>query len=87
MPRASKGQRFGGRIKGTPNKVTAEIKDMVRAALDAAGGVEYLKRQATISPAAFMSLIAKIIPADVNAKLSGDVRIEIVRYTDTPPST
>lgn len=70
-----------GRKAGVQNKVTSEIKDMVRAALDAAGGVDYLKRQATQSPAAFMSLIAKIIPADVNAKLSGDVNVIIKQYS------
>lgn len=32
MPRgAPKGMRYGGRVKGTPNKATAEIKELARA--------------------------------------------------------
>lgn len=37
MPRAVKGQRFGGRIKGTPNKVTASLKDAIMRAATLAG--------------------------------------------------
>lgn len=29
MPRASKGERFGGRIAGTPNKTTQEVREAV----------------------------------------------------------
>jgi hypothetical protein len=56
-------------VKGTPNKASAELKDMIRGALDGAGGVEYLQGVAQSHPAAFCSLIAKIIPADVKATL------------------
>lgn len=68
--------KAGGRKKGTQNKATAEIKDMIRGALDAAGGQDYLKRQSTDNPVAFMGLIGKIIPADVNNKLTGSFTIK-----------
>lgn len=62
-----KGQKkLGGRTKGTPNVATAEIKEMVRQALNEVGGVEYLKDQAIINPTAFLSLIKSILPKDVN---------------------
>ena len=70
--------KTGGRQKGTANKPNQEIKDMIREALDGAheeGGVEYLKARARDNPTAFLTLIGKIIPADVNAKLSGNVTI------------
>ena len=41
---------------------------MILAALDQAGGVDYLYRQAEESPAAFMSLIGKVLPTT----LAGD---------------
>jgi hypothetical protein len=62
---SKKGERRGGRKKGTPNKITAELKDMIRAALDEAGGVDYLKKQALEEPAAFLSLLGKTLPKEV----------------------
>jgi len=44
---------------------------MVLAALDQAGGVKYLSRQAVRNPAAFLSLVGRIIPSQVRASLSG----------------
>lgn len=58
-----------GRPKGTPNKVSTEIRDMVRQALDHAGGVSYLAQQAFENPTAFLTLIGKIIPNDVKISL------------------
>lgn len=58
-----------GRPAGVPNKLNQEIRDMVRQALEASGGVSYLVQQASENPVAFMSLIAKIIPSDVNIKI------------------
>jgi len=55
-----------GRGKGNLNKNTAAIKDMIDQALREAGGVEYLKRQALENPAAFMGLLGKILPKDIN---------------------
>lgn len=55
-----------GRGKGNLNKNTAAIKDMIDQALREAGGVEYLKRQALENPAAFIGLLGKILPKDIN---------------------
>lgn len=56
------GERRGGRQKGTPNKFTGELKQMILTALDESGGVEYLKRQADESPVAFLGLVGKVLP-------------------------
>jgi hypothetical protein len=58
--------KSGGRAKGTPNKVTADLRDMIRNALEKKGGQEWLEAQMDANPVAFMSLISKIIPAEVN---------------------
>lgn len=59
------GERRGGRKKGTPNKVTGALKDMVLQALANAGGVDYLESQAKENPNAFMQLVGKVLPIQV----------------------
>lgn len=78
MPRGHKGEAKtpgSGRKKGSQNKATVEIKEMIRGALDESGGQAYLTKQAFVNPVAFMGLIGKIIPADVNNKLTGNFTI------------
>jgi hypothetical protein len=66
MPAFKKGQKAGpGRPKGLPNKVTAELKEMILQALDGAGGVDYLIRRAEDTPAPFLALIGKVLPLTV----------------------
>lgn len=65
-----------GRPKGSQNKINAEIKDMIRTALDSLGGIEYLIKQGKENPTSFNSLIAKVIPTDLNAKLTGAVKVD-----------
>lgn len=67
----ARGRKTGGRQKGTPNKVTTDVKEMVLAALNRAGGEQYLARQAEENPASFMALVGRIIPSQVRASLSG----------------
>lgn len=55
----------GGRPRGSTNHQSAAIKDMIRMALDKVGGLDYFVRQAKENPTAFMSLIGKTIPSDV----------------------
>ena len=54
-----------GRKKGVANKITVELKEMIVTALDRVGGIEYLEKQALISPTAFLGLVKAIIPKDV----------------------
>lgn len=55
-----------GRKAGIPNKLTTDVKKMVLAALDKAGGEQYLYEQAINNPNAFMTILGKIIPTQVN---------------------
>lgn len=60
--------KTGGRVKGTPNKVNAELKDMILGALnkaDEGGGEQYLIKQAKDNPTAFLSLVGKVLPMTV----------------------
>jgi hypothetical protein len=64
----------GGSRKGIPNKNTAALKEMILQALDGAGGVEYLQKQAKANPAAFLTLIGKVLP--LQAQVSGEMTIQ-----------
>jgi hypothetical protein len=61
----AKGAKTGGRVKGTPNKVTGDVKDMILGALTTVGGEAYLVRQAADNPTAFMTLIGKVLPKEL----------------------
>ena len=70
-------RKTGGRKKGTPNRVTGELKTMVLEALDTAGGVAYLVTQASQNPGAFLTLVGKVLPLTV----AGDPQAPLVVHT------
>ena len=84
-PQVKKTGRIGsgiagpGRPKGIPNKATRQIKDMIIAALDKAGGAEYLARQAEENPGPFMTLIGKVLPMQLTGEGGDALKIEMVR--------
>lgn len=82
-----KGVKLGGRKKGTPNKLTGDVKAMVLAALDKAGGAEYLYKQSLVNPTAFMTLIGKVLPLTLSGDPANPLNtlppvIQFVRYGD-----
>lgn len=60
------GRKTGGRVKGTPNILTGQVKEMILSALDRAGGVDYLLKQSESNPTAFLTLVGKVLPLTVN---------------------
>ena len=73
-----------GRPKGSQNKNNAAIRDMIAAALEQVGGVDYLAERANDpkTASAFLSLIGKVMPIQVTGE-NGDAiqtvtRIELV---------
>lgn len=72
------GKREGaGRKAGVPNKITGQLKDMILQALDQAGGIEYLVKQADQNPGAFMTLVGKVLPMQVTGEDGGDIKVTI----------
>lgn len=64
MPKG--GKRPGaGRPKGSANKETKQLREMILEALDMKGGAAYLAKQAEETPAAFMSLLGRVLPLQV----------------------
>ncbi len=82
---AKRPQPKGGSRKGIPNKNTGLIREMIAKALDEAGGVDYLVDCARDprSKAAFLGLIGKVMPvqveADVNANVNGSIEVRFVK--------
>lgn len=64
-----------GRPKGSPNKVHADLRDMIIGALNGVGGMSYLEEKA-VDPktaAAFLTLVGKCLPKEV--KLDANVTL------------
>lgn len=84
----ARGQKTGGRKVGTPNKMTRELKEMILEALDKAGGVEYLIKQADEKPVAFLGLVGKVLPLQVTGASGGpletvtEIRLTPLRGSD-----
>jgi hypothetical protein len=82
MPRGSKpGERRGGRQKGTPNKITQDLKAALEGAFNEVGGQAYLAQVARENPQVFCTLLGKILPNET--KHSG--AIAIPAGVDRPP--
>jgi hypothetical protein len=67
------GERRGGRQKGTPNKVNSDLKEMILGALSDVGGRDYLALRAVDTPAAFLTLIGKVLPMQITGEGGGPV--------------
>ena len=73
-----------GRPKGSPNKVSKTLKDMILEALDKAGGVDYLVQRAQENDGAFLTLVGKVLPMDIQADISATVISKIERRIVKP---
>ena len=77
-----KGTPGPGRPKGIPNKATTAVKEMIIAALEQSGGIDYLMAQAESNPTAFLTLVGKVLPLQVSGEGGGPVAINV--YTGVP---
>lgn len=67
-----------GRRAGTPNKTTAKLKELIDGALAELGGQKYLVWAAKAEPAAFLSLLGKTLPKDLNLNGLRDLEVNLV---------
>jgi len=73
------GRREGaGRKPGVPNKLNADLKEMILGALGDAGGRDYLAKRAIDTPAAFLTLIGKVLPMQIAGEGGGRLTIEVI---------
>lgn len=83
---AKKGERRGGRKKGTPNKITVGAKAAIEAAFDGIGGVPALVKWSEANRSLFYSKIwIKILPTEIKNADGETFRMQIVEeLTDAP---
>jgi len=90
---SNKGERRGGREKGTPNKVTADVRKTI--ALIAERNIEALEqwimevedpaRRAELFLRVLEYFVPKLSRAEVTGDGGGPLQVHVVRYgTDTP---
>lgn len=67
MPRggSKKGQRRGGRQKGSLNKITTEVKAVLTAVHAEIGGAKRMAEWAEENPGEFYKLWAKMLPTEI----------------------
>lgn len=73
LPDIEKGRR--GRPMGAKSKPIVKIKEMVEQALSELGGVDYLVEQGRQNPAQFLTLLAKVIPHQVQTDINAQIAI------------
>jgi hypothetical protein len=69
-----------GRPKGSVPKTVKTIRDAVLQAFDQVGGAAYLAKlaQGTQSDrAAFVSLVSKVLPTQINANVEGGIQVQL----------
>jgi len=83
------GKRPGsGRKAGTPNKMSATVKENVIAVFDGIGGVEHMKQWAIDNPNNFYNIYAKILPTqtEIGGIDGSDLPISIgIRFVEPEP--
>ena len=73
-------EKTGGRVAGTPNKVSATVKDNIIAVFNRLDGTAGMAKWAEENPTQFYQIYAKLLPTDVNQNITGEFLIsEIIR--------
>lgn len=75
-----------GRPKGVLNKNNQLIRDMISQALDQAGGVNYLAETAISHPAAFLALVGKVMPVQIEGSKDSPLRVETITRVVIDPT-
>ena len=79
------GRREGaGRKPGVPNKLSADIKNMILNALSDVGGEQYLAARARDCPIAFLSLLGKVLPMQIASENGGALLVDFRWQDETP---
>jgi len=77
-------QPRGGSRRGRPNKMPRLVREMVLRALELEDGVEYLRQQARRrNPAAFMALVGRAMPLQVQTD-AGGLTVQVISYETSP---
>lgn len=67
--------KTGGRVRGTPNKLTVSVKEAILGALEDAGGAKYLLGVARENPQVFCALLGKLLPNEITGADGGAIQM------------
>lgn len=65
----NRGNAGKGRPPGAPNKLTRTIKEAIEASFEEVGGANYLARMALEQPTAYMTLLGKVLPTQIDGNM------------------
>lgn len=65
-----RGNAGKGRRVGSKNKITATVKEAIEASFNSVGGAKYLEQMAYDEPKAYMALLGKVIPQQIQANVN-----------------
>lgn len=74
--------KTGGRQKGTPNKLTATIRDAITTAFEEVGAASYLAKVAKEHPQVFCTLLGKVLPTQLSGPDDGPIKYARADMTD-----
>ena len=73
----ARGFKSGGRIKGTPNKVSRTVKENVVAVFDELGGRQQMTTWARENQTEFYRLYARLLPTEVSGPDSEAIPVNV----------
>ena len=76
------GQRTIGRAKGTPNQLTASIKDAIHNAFEELGGMSYLVHVGRTDPRTFCALLSRLLPTKLSNADGSPLLAALTELTD-----
>jgi hypothetical protein len=76
------GKKTGGRIAGTPNKLSMTVKENVIGVFDAIGGMDHMQKWAIDNPNNFYTIYAKLLPTEVVANVTVNPIKELLSQVD-----
>lgn len=83
---ATKGKKTGGRAKGTPNKLSATVKENIVAVFNRLDGTAGMAAWARENPTPFYQIYSRLLPTEVEGTLDASLTVEILRFgKDTTP--
>lgn len=66
-----------GRVAGTPNKMTRDVKEMILGALNELGGQAWLVGKAEENTAAFLTLVGKVLPLTLAGDPANPLHVKV----------
>ncbi len=70
-----------GRQKGTPNRMTRDVREALVEAFERAGGVDFLLGVAQSDPPTFCRMLARLVPNEIAARLEPEIRLRIIDHS------